>query len=59
MAWIFAAAEVFFHSERSGHIQVGWSQAKQGSGNCEVHRVNCNLWPELFLVVFTQKEIRG
>ena len=36
------AAEVFFHSERSGHVEVGWSQPKQGSGTVQGSSVkNC------------------
>ena len=43
-----APPEVFFHSERSGHLEVGWSQLRVLSVECEVHRVNCNLWLEEF-----------
>lgn len=48
-----AAAEVFFHSERSGHLEVGWSEPKKGAGTEQGSSVkNCNLWLTLFLMVF-------
>ena len=51
--WLGSSPPLRFSSIAKGLDTSRWAGPKRNRVrvHCEVHRVNCNLWPELFLVV--------
>ena len=51
--WLGSSPQLRFSSIAKGLDTSRWAGPKRNRVrvHCEVHRVNCNLWPELFLVV--------